>query len=126
MHKILYIEDDALVVSIVRSVLSREGFEVISTETASEGLRLAMEENPVLILMDIWLPEGIDGWEATAQIKQTPELAHIPVIAITAQTSHDARARAIKAGVDAYITKPFDIRQLIEVIQGVLDESARV
>ena len=126
MHKILYIEDDALVVSIVKSVLAREGFEVISAETAREGLRIALEEDPILILMDIWLPDGVNGWEATAQIKDNPHLAHIPVVAITAQTGHDTRAKAIESGVDGYITKPFDIGHLVEIIQEVLDESARV
>lgn len=109
--RILYIEDYPDNRLLIRRVLMAEGYEVIEAGDAQQALKLALSEPPDLILMDINLPE-VDGYTLTARIRSTPRLAHIPVVALTANVMKGDRERMLEAGCDGYIQKPVDIDQL--------------
>jgi two-component system cell cycle response regulator DivK len=92
---------------------------LIEALTGEEGLAAAETEVPDLILMDIQLP-GIDGYETTRRLKANPALRHIPVIAVTSYALSGDDVKALEAGCDAYVTKPFDPAELLEKIRGYL------
>jgi two-component system cell cycle response regulator DivK len=106
--KILYIEDDFQNRVLVRRVLEAAGFATIEAENGPRGLQLAKEERPDLILMDINLPE-MDGYEVTSRLKQIDTLAHIPIVAMTANVMKGDREKTLAAGCDGYIQKPIDV-----------------
>ena len=106
--RILYIEDNPENRLLVRRVLQAAGYTLIEAINGHIGLRLASEQPPDLILMDINLPE-IDGYELTARLKQMPGLNHVPVIAMTANVMKGDREKTLAAGCDGYIQKPIDI-----------------
>ena len=96
--------------------LTRKGHRVLLAETGEEGVRLAEEQLPNLILMDIGLP-GISGLEATRQVRRNPATSHIPVIAITAHALESDRDQARDAGCDEFETKPVDFQRLLSKIE---------
>jgi len=111
MRRILVVEDNKDNMTLITDVLSSLDYEVISAKDGEEGLQVAKAEKPDLILMDLSLPR-MDGWTATRQLKADTELAHIPVIALTAHAMIGDRERALAAGCDDYISKPINIREL--------------
>jgi len=119
MRKILYIDDTENNRILVSRRLHKEGYEVLTAESAAQGLALAGEAMPDLILMDMGMPE-VDGWSATRQLKADPRLRDIPVIALTAHAMHGDHEKALAAGCDDYETKPFDFPRLLEKIQARL------
>ena len=110
--KILYVEDNEDNVYMLVRRLSRKGFEVVVAGTGTEGVAMAGSEAPDLILMDLSLPE-MDGWEATRLIKADPDLARIPVIALSAHAMAGDREKALAAGCDDFDTKPVDFARLL-------------
>jgi two-component system cell cycle response regulator DivK len=110
--RILVVEDTEDNRNIIRDLLTDAGYEMLEATTGEEGVAMAAEHRPDLILMDIQLPV-LDGYEATRRIKANAALSHIPIIAVTsyALSGDDAKARA--AGCDAYVAKPFSPRQLL-------------
>jgi len=114
--RILVIEDQEDNRKIVRDLLSSAGYEVIEATTGVEGVAAAKVETPDLILMDIQLP-GINGYEATRQIRANPALQHIPIIAVTSYALGGEERKAIEAGCDAYFAKPFSPRKLLGKIR---------
>jgi CheY-like chemotaxis protein len=106
---ILIVEDSELNRRLLEAVLKPHGYRLLVAEDGETGLVLAREQRPDLILMDVLLP-GIDGYEATRQLRADPETQHIAVIALTASASNEERAQALAAGCDAYISKPIDTR----------------
>ena len=119
MRKILYIDDTENNRILVSRRLHKEGYEVLTAESAAQGLALASEAMPDLILMDMGMPE-VDGWSATRQLKADPRLRDIPVIALTAHAMHGDHEKALAAGCDDYETKPFDFPRLLEKIRARL------
>jgi two-component system cell cycle response regulator DivK len=119
MSRILYIEDTENNRILVKRRLEKNGYQVLTAESAGEGLAMALAQRPKLILMDMGMP-GTDGWSATRQLKADPELRGIPVIALTAHAMQGDRTKALEAGCDDYETKPFDFPRLIEKIQTLL------
>lgn len=115
MSMILVIEDDEQTASLLENMLISFGYDVVVASTANAGLELLPDVNPQLIMMDMRLP-GMKGWEATRLIKNDPNFAHIPVFAVTVETSPEDREIAFQAGCDEFITKPFDIRTLQAVV----------
>jgi CheY-like chemotaxis protein len=99
--------------------LARKGYEVVSAVDGEQGLSMAMTEKPDLILMDMSLP-GMDGWEATRQIKANPVTQPIPVIALTAHAMVGDREKALRAGCDDYDTKPVEFQRLLEKMENLL------
>jgi two-component system cell cycle response regulator DivK len=106
--RVLYIEDKSDNRLLVRRILGAEDVEVIEAENAEQGITLAQLERPDLILMDINMP-GKDGYTATNDIRQMPELDHIPIIALTANVMKGDKERTLDAGCDGYIPKPIDV-----------------
>ena len=121
MAKILYVEDNAANRVLVSQVLGSVGYTVIEAADALSGIKMAQEEEPDLILMDINIP-GMDGYETATRIKSLPKLAGVPIIALTARTMAGDRERALTAGCDGYISKPIDVdllpRQVAEFLGG--------
>ena len=95
--------------------LKKKGFDIIIAGDGQEGIDKAIEESPDLILMDLSLPT-MDGWTATAKIKQIEAVRDIPVIALSAHAMPEHRDRALKSGCSDYDTKPVDIKRLLEKI----------
>ena len=115
MTKILYVEDNPDNVYMLTRRLKKKGFELIIAGDGQEGIDKAVEEKPDLILMDLSLPT-MDGWTATAKIKEIEEVKDIPIIALSAHAMPEHRDRAIKAGCSDYDTKPVDIKRLLSKI----------
>jgi CheY-like chemotaxis protein len=119
MAKILIVEDNELNLDMLVRRLARKGYEVVSAVDGEQGLSMAMTEKPDLILMDMSLP-GMDGWEATRQIKANPVTQPIPVIALTAHAMVGDREKALRAGCDDYDTKPVEFQRLLEKMENLL------
>lgn len=116
---ILIIEDNEKNRKLVRDVLQVKGYKTIESETAEEGLKLAVEQTPALILMDIQLP-GMDGISAMKQLKADPKTRSIPVIAITASAMTHNRQTLLAEGFDGYQTKPISLKDFLREVQRVL------
>ena len=119
MPKILLVEDNEMNRDMLSRRLERRGYEVILAVDGGQCLELASSQAPDLILMDMGLPV-LNGWEATRQLKETPETAGIPVIALTAHAMAGDRDRAIQVGCDDYDTKPIEFARLVEKIEALL------
>lgn len=117
--RILYIEDNPENRLLMRRVLMAEGYLVEEASDGNSGLQKAAESPPDLILMDINLPE-IDGYEVTARLKQLPNMAGVPIIAVTANVMKGDREKTLAAGCDGYIQKPIDIDLLPSQIESFL------
>jgi two-component system, cell cycle response regulator DivK len=118
---ILIVEDNPKNLKLVRDSLQVTGYQTIDTETGEEGVRLARERRPALILMDIQLP-GITGVEALRQLRADPMTSAIPVIAVTASVMTDDRTRIMAAGFDGFRGKPISVRQLLATVREILDK----
>ena len=116
---ILVVEDQEDNRRILRDLLASAGFDVVEAVTGEEGVRLAGEHVPDLILMDIQLPD-IDGYEATRRIKSDPALSGIPIIAVTSYALSGDEGKAIEAGCDGYVAKPFSPRALLQKVRDQL------
>ena len=116
---ILIIEDNEKNRRLTRDVLGVKGYKTIESETAEEGLKLAAEQSPALILMDIQLP-GMDGITAMKQLKADPKTRSIPIIAITASAMTNNRQAMLAEGFDGYQTKPISLKDFLREVQRVL------
>ena len=120
-QRILVVEDTEDNRQIIRDLLSSVGYELIEAMDGLEGVALAQSHQPDLILMDIQLPE-IDGYEATRRIRAIPELARVPIIAVTSYALSGDEAKTRAAGCDGYVAKPFSPRQLLAKVREFLPE----
>jgi len=121
MAKILLVEDNKVLRNMLTRRLACKGYEVVAACDGKEGIAMASQQLPDLILMDLSLPE-FDGWSATRQIKAEQTTCHIPVIALTANAMHGDRERTLEAGCDEYLTKPVDFPRLLAEIERFLNE----
>ena len=120
-RRILVVEDNPLNLKLVREVLSFAGYDVVEAQSGEDGLRVAQENPPDLVLMDLQLP-GIDGFETLHRLRQDTLGPNVPVVAVTAFAMAEDKDRASKAGFDGYIEKPISVRALpgqIEAFLGV-------
>jgi DNA-binding response OmpR family regulator len=117
--RVLVIEDDAAARHLVRQLLERAGLEVLEAAEGRAGLRTLHSERPGLVLLDVTLP-GLDGWQTLERIR---ELSDVPVVMLTAHSSELEKVRALQAGADDYVTKPFGMQELLARIQAVLRRS---
>ncbi len=124
MTMILIVEDNPINRDVLGRRLERRNFIVRFAEDGESGVALAKELVPDMILMDIGLGEGIDGWETTRQIKAMPETSHIPVIALTASAFSSDRETSLKAGCSDFDTKPVDLPRLLSKMNLWLQPSA--
>ena len=116
---ILIIEDNEKNRKLCRDVLQVKGYQTIESESAEEGLKLAEEKSPALILMDIQLP-GIDGITAMKQLKGDPKTQRIPIVAITASAMTNNRQAMLAEGFDGYQTKPITLKDFLGEVERVL------
>ena len=116
---ILIIEDNEKNRKLARDVLQVKGYNTIESETAEEGLKLAVEKSPALILMDIQLP-GMDGITALKRLRGDSHTRNIPVIAITASAMTHNRTTMLAEGFDGYQTKPITLKDFLGEVQRVL------
>jgi two-component system cell cycle response regulator DivK len=117
--RILHVEDNPANRMIVRDLLEFRGYQVVDVMDGEEALAATERERPDLILMDIQLPR-ISGLEATRRIKAREDLRGIPIVAVTSFALSGDDQRAFAAGCDAYIAKPYKTRELLELIQRLL------
>jgi signal transduction histidine kinase len=116
MPKVLHIEDDPANRLLVRKLLAPAGFEVLDAADGLEGIRMALEERPDLVLVDIAIP-GLDGYEVTLRLRSEPELAGVPIVAITAEGNRDT---SLAVGCDGFLQKPIDARSFAATLRGYL------
>jgi len=112
---ILIVEDNEKNRKLVRDVLQHKGYRTIECESGEEGVRLAAEQRPALVLMDIHLP-GISGIEALKRLRADPATASIPVMAVTASVMTEDRRAVIAAGFDAFLGKPISVKELLAAV----------
>ncbi len=120
---ILITEDNEKNRKLLREVLRVTGYRTLETETAEEGIRIAQESHPALILMDLQLP-GMDGVAALAALRADSRTKKIPVIAVTASAMTHNRPTILAAGFDGYQTKPINVKEFLHVVREVLDRNA--
>ena len=119
MKKILVIEDNETNLYMMRFLLEENNYEVVEARDGIEGVKLAVSEEPDLILMDIQLPL-LDGYEATMQIKTNEKIKHIPIIALTSYAMVGDKEKTLKAGCNGYIEKPINPETLMAEIEKYL------
>lgn len=123
---ILIVEDNPRNLKLVRDILEYVGYRTLEAQSAEEGIALAREHQPHLILMDVQLP-GMDGVEALAQLRANPTTNAIPVVAVTAFAMKDDRERFLAAGFHGYLEKPISVRefpgQVADLLAGANVES---
>ena len=116
---ILYIEDDFTNRLLVKRILEAEGYQVLEADNGIQGLEMARDARPALILVDISMPD-MDGYEVTGRLRTMPEVSGVPIVAITANVMKGDRERALEAGCSGYIQKPLDVDRLPEQIASFL------
>ena len=116
MSLVLIIEDNEKNLKLVRDVLQVKGYETLDAGTAEDGLVIARERNPDLVLMDIQLP-GMSGIDALKALRADPVTAAIPVVAITASVMQHDRQQIVRAGFDGFIEKPVNLKNLLDTVQ---------
>jgi CheY-like chemotaxis protein len=119
---ILVVEDNPLNMELVSDILEAQGYKVRQAINGKEAVEIVTKHIPDLILMDIQLP-GLDGLTVTGIIKDKPETAHVPIIALTAHAMRGDEEKARDAGCDGYISKPIDTRLLPQTIRQFLDSA---
>jgi two-component system cell cycle response regulator DivK len=122
MVRVLVVEDNPANLKLTTLVLHSAGHSVLSAVDAETGLRVARDEQPDLILMDIQLP-GMDGLVATAILKEDADTTHIPIVALSALAMKADEERSQTAGCDAYIVKPLRYKELYAVMERLLKDS---
>jgi two-component system, cell cycle response regulator DivK len=124
MITILIVEDNDKNMKLVRDVLQAKGYTTIEAGTGEDGVRLAGERLPDLVLMDIHLP-GMSGIDALKALRAQASTAHIPIAAVTASVMQQDRAQIIDAGFDAYVSKPISLKEFLETVRTLLERGPR-
>lgn len=115
--RILCVEDNPQNMRLIRKILLHEGYDVLEAENGLTGVQIALEQHPDLVLMDVNLPD-IDGLEATQRIKR--EVAHLPIVALTANAMFGDEERCMAAGCDGYVSKPVSRSLLLDKLLQLL------
>ncbi|MEF3274765.1 MAG: response regulator [Chloroflexus sp.] len=121
MARILVVEDDVNNRDLIARLLVLMGHEPILAVDGSQGVALAREKQPDLIIMDMGLPV-LNGWQATHRIKSQPATSHIPVLALTAYAHNEDRIRSLAVGCDDYETKPIDFASFKQKVDALLSK----
>jgi CheY-like chemotaxis protein len=120
LKKILVIDDQRTIRELVRAALRSAPLQILQAASGEEGVELARQQIPDLVLLDIMLPEGIDGFEVARTLKQDPRTRDIPIVALTAKVQQTDREEAFRAGMDEYLAKPFGLQELRQKIKQFL------
>ena len=118
---ILIVEDNAKNMKLVRDILRHKGWQTLEAVTGEEGVRLALEHQPALVLMDIQLPD-IDGITALRRIREHAALDAVPVLAVSASVMPDEQQQIVSSGFDAYLTKPISLKPFIATVERFLKD----
>ena len=121
MSLILIVEDNEKNMKLVRDVLQAKGYATIEAGTGEDGVRLAIERKPDLILMDIQLP-GINGIEALRVLRANSATATIPAVAVTASVMQQDRKQITEAGFDGYLGKPLNLKEFLDTVRTMLEK----
>ena len=119
---ILIVEDNEKNRRMLRDILQVKGYRTVESESAEEGIEIAREAQPALVLMDIQLP-GMNGIEAREQLRADPQTRHIPVVAVTASVMQHDQARIEKAGFDAFHYKPIRIKEIMATVEDLAGQA---
>ncbi len=122
-QKILIVEDDTFSAQVLEMALKRQGYETLVALNGMKALQVLQDQHPDLILLDLMLP-GIDGYEVLSRIRSNPQTAAIPVIVISAKSNEDDQQLAQRIGANAYLTKPYQLTTLYQLIQNTLEKSS--
>ncbi|MCF8050300.1 MAG: response regulator [Desulfobacterales bacterium] len=122
MKKILVVDDRREVRELVEVTFEIEDYQILQAESAEKAIELALNEKPDLILMDIMMPEGMDGLEATRILKENLETQNCPIILLTAKGQEYDKMEGGKAGADDYFIKPFSPLDLLRKVEEFLGE----
>ncbi len=120
MKKTLIVDDQVEVRELVERTLRVEDYQIFQAESGEEAIEIAKAEKPDLIIMDIMMPGGMDGLEATRGIKNDPETKGCQIIMLTGKGQQDDQEKGLKAGADDYFSKPFSPLELIKKVEEVL------
>jgi len=123
--KILAVDDKKDNLRLVAKVLGVRGYQVSTAQTGEDAVRVTQAERPNLVLMDIRMPGGIDGLEATRRIREMPGLAHIPIVAMTASVRTVDMQVALDAGCAGFIRKPIDINEFPKQVAEYIAQAER-
>ncbi len=124
MSTILIVEDNEKNMKLARDVLQSRGYTTLEAVSGEDGVRMAVEKKPDLVLMDIQLP-GINGIEALRQMRTDPGCARIPIVAFTASVMSTDRSQISEAGFDGFIGKPINLKEFLETVKRVLETGRR-
>jgi DNA-binding response OmpR family regulator len=124
MPKVLVIDDDPVIVQLLRVNFEIEGFEVVSAGDGQEGLERAMADHPDVVLSDIMMPR-MDGLQLVHQLKNNASTRSLPVILLSAKAQNAEVQEGLDAGADDYVTKPFDPLELIDRVYALLARARR-
>jgi len=119
MSTILIVEDNEKNMKLVRDILRHNGHDTLEATTGVDGVSLAVEKRPDLVLMDIQLPD-IDGIEALRRIRAVADLDAMPVVAVSASVMPDDQQKIVASGFDAFVTKPINLKQFLETVRRFL------
>ena len=117
--KILIVDDEEHIVELIRYNLEASGYTTVEAYNGLDGLKLAKEENPALVLLDLMLP-GLDGLEVCKRLRADDKLKNIPIIMLTAKSEEIDKVLGLELGADDYITKPFSVRELSARVKALL------
>jgi len=120
-HRVLAVDDDPVIQRLLEVNLEMEGYEVRLAGDGNEAVAVAKDFLPHVILMDVMMPNK-DGWQACADLKADPELAHIPVVFLSARAQDADIRQGTELGASAYVTKPFDPIDLLELVAELIDD----
>jgi len=117
---ILIVEDNDKNMKLARDILRAKGYDTLEAVNGEDGVRLALQHKPALVLMDIQLPD-INGIQAFKRIRANPDTARTPVVAFTASVTANDRSRIGDAGFDGFLGKPINLKEFLETIKRVLE-----
>ena len=120
--RVLVVDDDDVIRQLITVNLELEGFEVIPAVDGQDALDKVKDAQPDVVTLDVMMPR-VDGWEAAARLREDPDTAHIKVILLSARAQESDIQRGERIGVDAYLTKPFDPDELIDVVRRMVAAS---
>lgn len=116
MKRALIVEDQAEIRDLIRMTLELEDLEIHEASTGAQALEAARRVQPALVLLDVMMPGGMDGFEVCERLRADSQLRRARVVMLSARARAEDRARGRQAGADAYLTKPFSPRELLELI----------
>ncbi len=117
--KIMVVEDEPIIVQLFRINFELRGYQVVGTEGPTNVLEKVIEEEPDLIMLDLLMP-GKTGWDVLEELKANPKTASIPVIICSVIAKPEDIQRGEEMGASAYVTKPFDLRELVSIVEKIL------